>query len=65
MSDCKGRVPLTTKVNTEMRDLLEEDAERLGVYRAEVARRAFDCYRNLRRAEFRCPHCENKIQIEP
>jgi hypothetical protein len=65
MSDCKGRIPVTAKVDVEMRDLLDEEAERLGVYRAEVARMAFDVYGDLRRADFHCPHCENSVQIEP
>ena len=65
MSECKGRIPVTAKVDAEMRDLLDEDAERLGVYRAEVAREAFDTYRFLRTGEFECPHCGNRISIEP
>lgn len=56
---------MTTKVDAEMRDLIDQDAERLGVYRAEVARQAFDTYRYLRRGEFECPHCSNHIAIEP
>lgn len=65
MSDCKGKVPVTAKVNAEMRDLLDEDAEALGVYRAEVARQAFDTYRDLREGDFHCPHCSNAVSIEP
>jgi hypothetical protein len=65
MSDCKGKIPVTAKVDAVMRDRLDRDAERLGVYRAEVAREAFDVYRLLREAEFQCPHCDNEIQIEP
>jgi hypothetical protein len=56
---------VTTKVDAKMRDVLEADAERMGVYRADVAREAFDTYRKLRQAEFQCPHCERAIQIEP
>lgn len=65
MSECKGRIPVTAKVDAEMRDLIDADAERLGVYRSEVARQAFDTYGRLRRAEFECPHCERAIQIQP
>lgn len=65
MSDCKGTVPVTTKVDAQMSDLLDEDAEMLGVYRSEIAREAFDTYRYLRVGEFECPHCENAISIEP
>jgi len=65
MSECKGRIPVTAKVDAQMRELLDQDAEMLGVYRAEVAREAFDTYRYLREAEFQCPHCQQNIQIEP
>jgi hypothetical protein len=63
MSDCKGRISVTTKVDAEMRSLLERDAEKLGVYRSEVAREAFDTYRNLREGEFECPHCRQAIEF--
>lgn len=65
MSDCKGKVPVTAKVDDEMRDLLDDEAEEFGVYRAEVARRAFDTYRTLRQGEVCCPECETAITIEP
>lgn len=65
MSECKGRIPVTAKIDAEMRDLLDDDAERLGVYRSEVARQAFDVYRELRYAQFGCPHCGEPIQVEP
>lgn len=65
MSECKGTVPVTAKIDAQMRDLLDDDAERLGVYRSEVAREAFDTYRYLREGDFQCPHCANAIAIEP
>lgn len=65
MTDCKGSHPVTAKVDGEMRDLLDEDAETLGRYRADVLREALDQYAALRRADFRCPHCENSIQLKP
>jgi hypothetical protein len=64
MSECKGKIPVTTKIDAEMRDLLDEDADRLGVYRSEVVREAFDTYRYLREGEFECPHCSNHVSIE-
>jgi hypothetical protein len=64
MSECKGRIAVSTKIDAEMRDFLDDDAERFGVYRAEVAREAFDVYRKLRCAQFGCPHCGQPIQIE-
>lgn len=64
-SECRGRRPVTTKVDAEMEQLLDDDAEMLGVYRAEVVRIALDEYRDLRLGEFVCPHCETVVHIEP
>jgi hypothetical protein len=65
MSECRGTEPVTVRVDAEMLDLLDSDAEQFAVYRVEIVRRALDTYRLLRRAEFECPHCEQPIQIEP
>jgi hypothetical protein len=48
-----------------MEQLLDADAEMLGVYRAEVVRLALDEYRDLRQGDFECPHCGGTIQLEP
>jgi predicted transcriptional regulator len=63
MTDCKGSLPVTAKVDGETKDLLDEDAEMLGKYRADVVREALGQYVDLRRADFDCPHCENSIQL--
>lgn len=56
---------MTTRVDGDMEQLLDDDAELLGVYRSEVVRLALDEYWDLRMGEFVCPHCDNAIQIEP
>lgn len=65
MADCKGTHPVTAKVDGEMRDAVDQDAEDLGWYRAEVVREALDVYVLLRRADFECPTCGEPIKIEP
>lgn len=65
MANCKGTHPVTAKVDGEMRNRLDEDAEDLGVYRADVVREALDVYVALRLAEFQCPTCGEPIKIEP
>lgn len=65
MSECRGQRPVTAKVDAQMLDLLDNDAELVGVYRSELVRQVFDNYRELRRGEFQCPHCSNNIRIEP
>jgi len=65
MSECKGNIPVTAKVDGEMRDRLDSDAEMLGVYRSEVVREALDAYVTLRLADFECPTCGEPIKIEP
>lgn len=57
MSECHGRIPVTAKVDAEMRDLLDEDADRLGVHRSELIRRVLDNYAAARNDELECPSC--------
>lgn len=64
-SECRGRLPVATKVDDDMEQLLDADAQMLGVYRAEVVRLALDEYRDLRHGDFACPHCGDRIQLEP
>lgn len=65
MRDCKGKHPVTAKVDAETRESLDRDADRLGDFRADRVRDALSVYLALRRAEFQCPHCSQPIQIEP
>jgi len=63
MAQCMGDVPCGTKIDQPMRDFLDEEAERLGVTRAELVRRVLDFYRESRESETNCPHCGNDITI--
>lgn len=64
MSECRGRIGVTTKVDAEMRDLLENESERVGVYRSEVIRRILDTYAESLDGELNCPSCGCELQIE-
>ncbi len=63
--ECKGRLPVTAKIDEETREALDRDADRMGEFRADVIRRALTTYLALRRGEFSCPSCGEPIQIEP
>jgi hypothetical protein len=65
MSECRGRIAVTTKVDAEMRDRLENEAERIGVYRSEVIRRLLDTYAESADGELNCPNCGCELHIEP
>lgn len=56
---------MTAKVDGEMRESLDRDADRLGDFRADRIREALTVYLELRRAEYDCPHCGEPIQIGP
>ena len=65
MAHCKGKHAVTAKVDAEMRESLDRDADRLGDFRADRVRDALSLYLKLRRAEFECPHCQKAIEIQP
>lgn len=46
MSECKGSEAVATKVDWEMLRHIDEEAERVGVTRAEYLRLVLDMYRN-------------------
>jgi hypothetical protein len=46
MSECKGPEAVATKVTDEMLDHIDEEAERVGVTRAEYLRMVLDVYRS-------------------
>jgi hypothetical protein len=64
MADCHGDIPCSTKVDSSMRGFLEDEAERLGVTKAELHRRVLDFYRQSRKDETPCPHCAGDIDIQ-
>lgn len=46
-----------------MQDFLDDEADRLGVSKAEVLRRILDFYKESRESETNCPSCGTDITI--
>ena len=64
MSDCKGNLSLATKVDKEMIDYADAEAEKYGITRAEFVRRLLDLYRNSQREQVDCPHCGSVVVMD-
>lgn len=64
MSECRGNIPVSAKVDAQMRDRIDAEAERLGVYRAEVVRRMLDAATELCEGDVSCPFCKEELQVE-
>jgi hypothetical protein len=47
-----------------MHEFLEAEARRLSVSRTELLRRIFDVYRESRREQLDCPHCEETVVMD-
>jgi hypothetical protein len=62
---CKGRHTVTAKVDSETRESLDRDADRLGDFRADRIRDALKIYLAMRRGKWQCPECGNTIQLKP
>jgi hypothetical protein len=65
MARCLGDLPVTAKVDREMRDFLDAEAARCGVTRAEVIRRVLDDYKDSRADQLKCPECGETLHIDP
>lgn len=63
MSDCHGNLSVGSRIDKQMQEFLDAEADRLGVNRAELVRRMFDAYRESRREQMDCPHCEETIVL--
>ena len=64
MAQCMGNVACGTKIDQSMREFLEDEADRLGVTKAELQRRLLDFYRESRQDDPNCPHCGDQITID-
>lgn len=64
MSDCMGKIAVSTKTDQEMADFLRKRAEELGVTRAELLRRLLDYYKEASEGPIYCPYCENELQLD-
>ena len=63
MSNCLGATPLATKVDGAMEEFVTDEANRLGVSKAELQRRLLDFYRESIEGESDCPECGTTIII--
>jgi hypothetical protein len=59
-----GDLPVSTKVDREMKEYLNQEADRLGITRAELIRRVFTLYRESRRENVDCPHCGRIVKMD-
>lgn len=64
MSLCMGDIPVSAKVDREMQEFLEAEARDRGLTRAELVRRLLDTYRESRREQLGCPHCDKAVVID-
>lgn len=64
MSSCYGDLATTAKVDREMLEFLDSEADRLGVTRAEFMRRMMELYRDTRRENVDCPHCGDAVVMD-
>jgi len=64
MSDCLGDLSVATKVDREMLEYVDSEAENLGITRSEFLRRMLDLYRESRRENADCPECENPVVFD-
>jgi hypothetical protein len=61
VTDCKGTNTLSTRINDEMDEFVNDEADRVGATRAEYIRRLLKLIRSSQRAELRCPECSHVI----
>lgn len=64
MSKCMGDLPVSAKIDREMHEFLEAEAREFGLSRSELVRRIFDAYRESRREQMDCPHCEQTVVMD-
>lgn len=63
MADCHGELTTSAKVDQEMLDYLQREADERGVSRSEFIRRIFDAYRTIEGGEVECPDCGSRLVI--
>lgn len=64
MSECMGELPVTSKVDRDMLDYVDDEAARFGVNRAEFLRRLLEDYRESRRENLDCPNCGEAVVFD-
>lgn len=63
-SKCKGKNTVSARIDDNMKRFLDEEAERVGVSRAELIRLIHDWYAASRAGEMECPSCGERIEAE-
>lgn len=58
-----GELPVTSKVDRDMLDYIDDHADKLGVNRAEFLRRLLEDYQKSRRENLDCPHCGEAVVL--
>lgn len=64
MSSCLGDIAASTKVDRDMAEYLDSEAQRLGISKSEFQRRLFELYRESRREDVDCPHCGDAVVFD-
>ena len=64
MTRALGNIPVGTKVDRDMREFVEEEADRLGVSVSEFLRRVLITYRESRAEQLHCDNCGYPAVIE-
>lgn len=61
---CNGNISVSSKVDREMREFVESEADRLGMSLSEFFRRLLMVYRMSRANEMECERCGHEQVIE-
>lgn len=57
MSDCMGSITVATNVDGEMRELIDEEADKRAITPSEFLRRVLDVYKASEEGKLSCPSC--------
>jgi len=64
MSRCRGNISVSSKIDKEMLDYIDAEADRIGVSRAEFLRRLLELYQSSRREQEDCPECGTPVVFD-
>jgi hypothetical protein len=64
MSRCRGNITIASKIDKQMLDYIDAEADRLGVSRAEFLRRLLELYQSSRRENEACPECGTSVVFD-
>lgn len=64
MSRCRGNISVSSKIDKEMLEYIDAEADRIGVSRAEFLRRLLELYQSSRREQEDCPECGTPVVFD-